>query len=151
MLTLVLKQVDTIIDKYKPEIGEKFFTNDIYVYLLTVGSGMVAEGTSEYYQFPNKGLAERLYKSFVQEAKWYPKHCTAYCNATIIQERLKKLRERIVKILQPSKLTQAQQNALFQAKVLSQLKELYEAQETFTKVLKIYADTLIGEIKKLQN
>ena len=69
----------------------------------------------------------------------------------IIQERLKKLRERIVKILQPSKLTQAQQNALFQAKVLSQLKELYEAQETFTKVLKIYADTLIGEIKKLQN
>lgn len=122
--TLVLKQVDTIINKYKPEIGEKFFTNDIHVYLLTVGSGMVAEGTSEYYQFPNKGLSERLYKSFVQEAKWYPKHCTAYCKATIIQSRLKKFRARIEKIVAPPKQTQAERNAEFQKKVLERLENL---------------------------
>lgn len=124
--TLVLKQVDTIIDKYKPEIGEKFFTNDIYVYLLTVGSGMVAEGTSEYYQFPNKGLAERLYKSFVQEAKWYPKHCTAYCKASIIQERLAKFRARIKKIVATPKQTQAERNAEFQKTVVSLLTQMLE-------------------------
>lgn len=124
--TLVLKQVDEIINKYKPEIGEKFFTNDIHVYLLTVGSGMVAEGTSEYYQFPNKGLAERLYKSFIQEAKWYPKHCTAYCNATIIQERLSKFRARIEKIVAPPKQTQAEKNAEFQKTVVDLLKQILE-------------------------
>lgn len=122
--TLVLKQVDTIIEKYKPERGEKFFTNDIQSYLITIGSGMIAEGISEYYQFPNKGLAERLYKSFVQEAKWYPKHCTAYCNATIIQERLAKFRARIEKIVAPPKQTQAQINAEFQKKVLERLENL---------------------------
>lgn len=123
---LVLKQVDTIIEKYTPEIGEKFFTNDIYVYLLTVGSGMVAEGTSEYYQFPNKGLAERLYKSFIQEAKWYPKHCTAYCNATIIKQRLSKFRARIEKIFAPSKQTQAERNAEFQKTVVDLLTQILE-------------------------
>lgn len=147
---LVLAQVNTIIGKYTPEIGEKFFTNDIQVYLLTVGSGMVAEGTTEYYQFPSKELAEKVYKAFVKESRWYPKHCDTYCKASIIQERLIKFRARIEKIVAPPKQTQAQQNTLFQAKVLSQLNELYEAQKTFTKVLQMYADTLIGEIQKLK-
>ena len=122
--TLVLKQVDTIIDKYKPEIGEKFYTNDIYAYLITVGSGMVAEGISEYYNFPNKELATKIYKAFFQESRWYPKHCDTYCKASIIQERLAKFRARIEKIVAPPKLTQAQINAEFQKKVLERLENL---------------------------
>lgn len=124
--TLVLKQVDTIINKYKPEIGEKFYTNDIYAYLLTVGSGMVAEGISEYYIFPNKELANKVYKAFFQESRWYPKHCDTYCKASIIQSRLKKFRARIEKIVAPHK-TQAECNAEFQKTVIDLLTKMLNA------------------------
>lgn len=149
---LVLKQVDTIIATYTSEKpDDKYFTSDVLAYLLTVGSGMVAEGTTEYYQFPTKELAEKVYKAFVKESRYYNTQKRGdYCNVSDIQSRLKKFRARIEKIVAPPKLTQAQQNTLFQAKVLSQLNELYEAQKTFTKVLQMYADTIIGEIQKLQ-
>ena len=137
--TLVLKQVDTIIDKYKTEIGEKFFTDDIQVYLLTVGSGMVAEGTTEYYQFPSKELANKLYKAFFQESRWYPKHCDTYCKASIIQERLSKLRVRIEKIVAPPKLTQAQINAEFQKKVLERLENIENNINNIISLLPNYA------------
>ena len=122
--TLVLKQVDTIIEKYTPERGEKFFTNDIQAYLITVGSAMIVEDISEYYHFPNKELANKLYKAFFQESRWYPKHCDTYCKASIIQDRLAKFRARIKKIVAPPKLTQAQINAEFQKNVLERLENI---------------------------
>ena len=131
--TLVLKQVDTIINKYKPEIGEKFYTNDIYAYLITVGAGMVAEGISEYYNFPNKELATKIYKAFFQESRWYPKHCDTYCKASIIQERLLKFRNRIEKIVAPPKQTKAQINAEFQKTVVDLLTKILEVIKTTKK------------------
>ncbi|MBP5367907.1 MAG: hypothetical protein J6Z01_05620 [Bacteroidales bacterium] len=147
---LVLKQVDTIIATYTSEKSDKYFTSDVRAYLLTVGSGMVAEGTTEYYQFPSKELAEKVYKAFVKESRYYNTQKRGdYCNVSDIQSHLKKFRLRIAKMLTPG-ISQAERNLLFQAKVLSQLNELYEAQKTFTKVLQMYADTFFGEIQKLQ-
>ena len=117
---LVLKQIDTIIEKYSPERGEKFFSNDIYTYLITVGASFCIK---EYYQISPE-LAEKLKNAFCKEAQWYKKHCEYYCKATIIHERLKKLRERSKKILQPPKQTQAQINAEFQKTVLERLENL---------------------------
>ena len=119
----VLKQIDTIIEKYSPERGEKFFSNDIYTYLITVGASFCIK---EYYQISPE-LAEKLKNAFCKEAQWYKKHCEYYCKATIIHERLKKLRERIVKVLQPPKQTQAEKNAEFQKKVIDLITKILNA------------------------
>lgn len=119
---LVLRQIDTIIEKYSPERGEKFFSNDIYTYLITVGASFFIK---EYYQISPE-LAEKLKNAFCKEAQWFRNHCEYYCKATIIHERLTKLKNRIVKILQPQKQTQAERNAEFQNTVISLLTQILE-------------------------
>lgn len=119
---LVLKQVDYIIDTYKPEKSDKFFSHDVQCCLLTVGSGFCIE---EYYQIGDESVKERLHNAFVKEAAYYKKHCGFYCSAEKIQSRLKLLRNRVEKILTP-KQTQAERNVEFQNTVISLLTEILE-------------------------
>ena len=118
---LVLKQVDYIIDTYKPEKSDKFFSHDVQCCLLTVGSGFCIE---EYYHFEDEQVKERLHNAFVKEALYYKKHCGFYCSSDKIQSRLKKLRERVEKILSPKK-TKADMDAEFRANVLDLLTKIY--------------------------
>lgn len=148
---LVLKQVDTIIATYTSEKSDKYFTSDVRAYLLTVGSGMVAEGTTEYYQFPSKELAEKVYKAFVKESRYYNTQKRGdYCNVSDIQSHLKKFRLRIAKMLTPG-ISQAERNLLFQAEVLHQLQTINETIKNIIKVNNIVLDAILKEFEKLKN
>lgn len=119
--TVVLNQIDTIISKYSPERGEKFFCHDIYTYLLTVGARFC--GIVESQELQNK-----IYQAFAKEAFWYKNHNDGcdYCKSTIIQSRLVKLRNKVDKMLTP-KQTQAERNAEFQEKVIDLLTKMLNA------------------------
>ena len=119
---LVFKQIDTIIEKYSPERGEKFFSKDVFVYLITVGSSFCIE---EYYHLDKK-LADKIHNAFNNEAAWVKKHCSDYAYSATIQLRLKKLRDRVEKMLMP-KQTQAEKNAEFQKKVIDLLTSMLNA------------------------
>lgn len=145
---LVLKQVDTIIATYTSEKSDKYFTSDVRAYLLTVGSGMVAEGITEY--FPSKELAEKVYKAFVIESRYYNTQKRGdYCNASGIQSRLKKFRLRIAKMLTPG-ISQAERNLLFQAEVLHQLQTINETIKNLIKCNNIVLDTILKKIENLK-
>ena len=118
---LVLKQIDTIIEKYSPERGEKFFTKDIFVYLITVGSSFCIE---EYYHLDDKKLADKIHNAFNNEAAWVKKHCSDYAYSATIQPRLKKLRDRVEKMLTPKQ--KAERNAEFQKTVVDLLTQILE-------------------------
>ena len=120
--TLVLKQIDTIMEKYSPERGEKFFTKDVFVYLITVGSSFCIE---EYYHLDDKKLADKIHTAFNNEASWIKKHSEDYAYSKTIQPRLKKLRDRVEKMLTP-KQTQAERNAEFQKTVVDLLTQMLE-------------------------
>lgn len=121
--TLVLNQIDTIIEKYSPERGEKFFSKDVFVYLITVGSSFCIE---EYYHFNDKKIADKIHNAFNNEAAWVKKHCSNdYAYSATIQPRLKKLRNRVEKMLTP-KQTQAERNAEFQKTVVDLLTQILE-------------------------
>lgn len=119
--TLVLNQIDTIIEKYSPERGEKFFKKDVFVYLITVGSSFCIE---EYYHLDKK-LADKIHTAFNNEAAWVKKHCSDYAYSATIQPRLKKLRDRVEKMLTP-KQTQAERNTEFQKTVVDLLTQILE-------------------------
>ena len=118
---LVLNQIDTIIEKYSPERGEKFFSKDVFVYLITVGSSFFIE---EYLHLDKK-LADKIHTAFNNEAAWVKKHCSDYAYSATIQPRLKKLRDRVEKMLTP-KQTQAERNAEFQETVIYILNQILE-------------------------